>query len=214
MTKLEKTYGFRMPITAKEYAKGNRYCSIRKSGSEKSSGLAVFLLDKTDVIHDSLGKVRKTTKHLHLHSRLPGIIRRVIPNEACILTETSYYNDINIHTTYVNNHFDVETFGVVVETFILDKAMEESEFLGMNAEFIDLEMEKEVGEAMVVYKKIKVEVNSCLIGWIANEIEKSLRNMIIEHHQLILNTKNEWRDVTHEELEKLENEVFDYKEFK
>lgn len=118
MTKVSNVFEFILPIKRTDYNIGNRHTSIQKYKADQSQGFKISLIKKEFTDHDLFGKVHSTTIHLHLHSKIPGVIRKVIPDAACIVTETSFYNERLIHTSYKNNHFSHDVFNIKIETHI------------------------------------------------------------------------------------------------
>ncbi|EEQ82202.1 hypothetical protein NCER_101109 [Vairimorpha ceranae BRL01] len=202
MTKISKLYELKLPLKKSEYNNGNRYASIHKYKKEKSQGYKITLIKKESNVHDTLGKVNTTIKYLHLHSKIPTIVRKCIPDAACILTEISHYSDKLIETSYKNNHFSHDVFNVKIETRITT----ENPYPDMELEVVDY---SNGDDYIKCYKRIDVEINNWMMGWIAHEISESMKNQILEHHQLVVNLKDEWCDISVVELDKLENELYD-----
>lgn len=57
------------------------------------------------------------------------------------------------------------------------------------------------------YKLVHVTVNSFGLGWITSEIDKMLRNLLMEVQQKVIETYDEWADLSNEDIEKLEKEM-------
>lgn len=201
MAKVSKVFEFILPIKNTQYNIGNRYTAITKYISDGDKGFKISLINKESTDHDEYGKVQSTTKHLHLHSKIPNMIRKVIPDAACTVTETSHYNEHIIHTSYKNNHFSNEVFSIKIETRI----SEENPFPGVEKETIDISGDE---ESIKCYKKMDVEVNNFFLGWIANEISKTMKSQIIDHHNLMINTKEAWLNKSQADIDKLEEETF------
>ncbi|WUR03590.1 phosphatidylinositol transfer protein [Vairimorpha necatrix] len=201
MTKVTHIFEFLLPLNKDEFNLANRFAILHKYKTDKSSGFRIKLIKKESLTHNVMGDVESTTKHLHLHSKIPYIVRQCIPDAACILTEISHYNDSLIHTSYKNNHFDEEIFQITVETHLTN----ENPFPGQEVEVQDLSNGE---ESIKIFKKVDIEINNWMMGWIAHEIAKDMKKELIEHHHIIMRTKEEWKNTNLTELDKLEHEIF------
>lgn len=214
MTRVERVYGFILPVSSEEYIKGNKYSSIIKAQEDKKNGMLIELVERGEEHHDNLGKVKKTVKKLHLHSKIPGIVRKVIPDDACVIREISYSSIDKIRTIYHNNHFCKTTFNITIDTITVNGNMRNNPFEVDNVEYHDL-TNKSTGQAnkefSICYKHVAVEVNKYFLGWIANEIDSRLRGVLVDHHEFIVKNKNEWIDITQSDIEELEADAFDFK---
>lgn len=129
-------------------------------------------------------------------------------------------------TSYKNRHFDEKTFILHIKTKISNKDIEN--IFGMETapkeEAIDFRSFnkkdiKKVGErdysgewserlpSIYVYKLIDVSINSFGFGWITKDIDKHVRNMLVDVQQQIIETYDEWKNLSEEELVKLEKEM-------
>ncbi|KAK6089295.1 hypothetical protein P3W45_001703 [Vairimorpha bombi] len=201
MARVSKVFEFILPIKNTQYNIGNRYTAIKKYISDGDKGFKISLINKESTNHDEYGRVESTIKHLHLHSKIPSMIKKLIPDAACTVTETSYYNEEIIFTSYKNNHFSNEVFSIKIETRI----SEENPFPDVEKETINIAGDE---ESIKCYKKMDVEVNNFFLGWIANEISKSIKNQIIDHHTLMINTKDTWLNKSQADIDELEEETF------
>jgi hypothetical protein len=207
MTRVDKVYGFILPISSEEYARGNKYGSILQAREDKRTGTRIELVESTEEHHEHLGKVKKTVKNLHLHKRIPGIIRKVIPDNACIIKETSYSSIDKIRTHYHNTHFSKTTFNLTINTITIDGEVRNNPFEYEDLEYHDL-THKPGLQTSICYKHVSVEVNKYMLGWIAYEIDKSIKTLLVKHHQNIVIKKGEWMEMTMKELEEMERESF------
>lgn len=109
-------------------------------------------------------------------------------------------------STYVNKHYDSETFKLTVKTIIKNEE-EESVFKvkDCKTQFYDLAKDKE--SYCYVYKLIQVTVNSMIFGWVADKIKNSVRDMLNKFHEKVIETESEWINMKEEELIKLEEEM-------
>ncbi|ORD94278.1 hypothetical protein ECANGB1_942 [Enterospora canceri] len=127
-------------------------------------------------------------------------------------------------TTYKNRHFDEKTFKMRIDTKVC--AENSFKFTGVDAEVEELDFRTflknkvvKVGEndysgdyekkygAVYVFKYVEIELNSMVLGWIAKEILKVLRNNIVEIQQDIVKYRDKWIEMSEEELEKMEKDV-------
>lgn len=165
MVKLCKIYAFVIPLTQKQFNIGNRYALIKKYEKDKDSGIKIKFISRKKSIHITHGEIETTIKHFFLHSKIPSLIKKIIPDEACILTENSSYNDCIIYTTYLNNHYPSDVFKITVETSLSENNFSKS---------LDIKYYKytDLENQLICYKKLTIEINKFMCGWIANEIEK------------------------------------------
>lgn len=230
MGKVEKIYITMLPMTTEEYAVGQHHTVVSMTESECAGDLKVELLASEKAVHETLGKVQKTHKVMHLKSRIPRMLHSVIPEDACIVEEVSYNAYTRCHTVYKNKYFSRDTFNMAFNTVNRDggEVLEnpfgyDPEHIG-GIERISLDLHgapvnpsfdpsvyyhEESGRGrlsqdwveayrakgmplMVSYKHLTVEVNNFMMGWVSDEIEKTMRNVITSVQQRIFCTMDEW----------------------
>lgn len=203
MVKLVKKYAFIMPLTPKQFNIGNRYALLKKYKQDKTSGIKINLISREKSVHVKHGEIETTIKHFFLHTKIPSLIKKIIPDEACILTENSIYNDFIIYTTYINNHYPSNIFKITVETSLAERKPT-NDFDITYYKYTDLE------DQLICYKKLTIEINKFMCGWIAKEIDKNLLEQYVEHHDIIIKTIDEWKSFTYDDIDKLEHEAYGY----
>ncbi|KAL6121791.1 hypothetical protein NUSPORA_01241 [Nucleospora cyclopteri] len=126
-------------------------------------------------------------------------------------------------TKYKNKYFDENTFKMKIETVVnknpdykingYDK-VEEIDFRDFGGKKISKVEKRDYSgsydkkyECCYVYKGIDIEINSFGLGWISKEINKALRNMLVEFLQTIVETHSEWIQKSEEDLDGFEQEV-------
>ncbi|KAF9764014.1 Phosphatidylinositol transfer protein 4 [Nosema granulosis] len=213
MTKVERVYGFILPISSDEYVRGNKYSTIIKTLEDKKTGMLVELVERADEHHEHLGKVKKTVKNLHLHSRIPGIVKKVIPDNACIIKEISYSSSDRIRTIYHNNHFCKSLFSITIDTVTSSSISKNNPFDVEEIEYHNISLNHpQSSQESICYKHVSVEVNKYFLGWIAHEIDKHLRGVLVEHHENIVRKREDWINISQSDIEALEADAFNYKE--
>lgn len=122
MSKLEKIYVTALPMTTEEYAVAHQHTVLTMTEAESAGGFQVEILENATMTHDVLGKVDKTHKIMHLRSMIPAMLRSIIPEDACVVEETSYNAYTRCHTVYKNRYFSSNTFSMVFNTINIDGA--------------------------------------------------------------------------------------------
>lgn len=61
--------------------------------------------------------------------------------------------------------------------------------------------------SVYIYKLVDISINSFGFGWIVGEIDKQVKAMLMEVQQKIIESYDEWKNMTEEELSKLEQEM-------
>lgn len=129
-------------------------------------------------------------------------------------------------TTYKNRHFDKSTFSMTIKTKLRTEFIEnifkvEKDY---KTEIIDFRSYNKanlnkVGDrdysgnweekykSTYVYKLIDIDVNRFGFGWISGEIDKHVRNMLVDVQQKIIETYDEWKNLTEEEIVNMEKEM-------
>lgn len=126
-------------------------------------------------------------------------------------------------TKYKNRHFDEKTFKMSIDTkvttnpefkFNTDASMEDIDFRTYFKEKLyKTEGRDYTGnyeeryECVYVYKLVEIEINARLLGWVAKEILKLLKETVIEVQRDLVKHYPEWKDMNDEELDKYEDEV-------
>ncbi|EQB61083.1 hypothetical protein NAPIS_ORF01339 [Vairimorpha apis BRL 01] len=150
------------------------------------------LIKKYEKDKDSGIKIKFISRKKSIH---------ITHDEACILTENSSYNDCIIYTTYLNNHYPSDVFKITVETSLSENNFSKS---------LDIKYYKytDLENQLICYKKLTIEINKFMCGWIANEIDKNLLEQYVEHHHIIINTKEEWKKLSYDDIDKLERKTY------
>lgn len=114
---------------------------------------------------------------------------------------------------YVSKRYDEKTFKLMVRT----KIFETSSILnnvfdlepGFKSREIDMVPKGHEGATIWVYKLVEVQINSILLSWTAESIKNLLRDMLLQFQEKIIETEEEWKAISVEDLEKLEVETID-----
>lgn len=108
-------------------------------------------------------------------------------------------------TSYVSKHYDTDTFSLTIKTHV-KSSMEEKVFSeeGKRQEF-DFTNGKEA--KCYIYKLLKVTINSMIFGWVTDKVKNSVRDMLNGFCLKVIESENEWKDLTEEELVKIEEEM-------
>jgi len=109
-------------------------------------------------------------------------------------------------TSYVNKYYDANTFTLTVKTAVKD-VEEKGGVFGTDPEKVQVFDLSKGREGCYVYKLITVTINSLVLGWIAERIKNSVRDMLGKFHEKVIETEDEWKDMKEEELVKLEEEM-------
>lgn len=120
MGRVEKIYVTVLPMTTEEYAVGQQHAVVSMTASETTGDFKVELLENTTTMHETLGKVNKTHKLMHLKSKIPSMLHSLIPEDACLVEEMSYNAYDRCHTTYKNRYFSADTFNMSFNTVNLN----------------------------------------------------------------------------------------------
>lgn len=231
---IHKLYMIELPFTTKEYEICQLYTAARMSIDESHGDSGVEIVENRDVEHETFGKCRKTLKTMYLHSRVPKVIGKVVPKKWLIVDEIAYNAFPRCHTTYLNRRFGPETFqitiqsdhkdGPVVDENILN--IDEEVYKNITKEYIRLDEKildarynpkkfTETSERplynspvkMVCYKYVTVKIDYWGLEWTANEFNKYVRDIFLAAHQRMYCTYNEWKNLTIEDIRKLEKEA-------
>ncbi|KAI5169154.1 hypothetical protein PAEPH01_0486 [Pancytospora epiphaga] len=129
-------------------------------------------------------------------------------------------------TIYKNRCFDSNTFSLEVHTVGADEPHEKPFDLNTayKTEWIDF---RTYGKAdltktgsrdysgdweksfptIIVYKCVDISVNKFGLGWVTSEVNKMIRGLLISVQQKIVESYEEWANLTEEEIKSLENEM-------
>lgn len=108
-------------------------------------------------------------------------------------------------TSYINKYYDVGTFSLTIKTIVKDEKIESP--FGTDPDKVqsfDLSSGK---DGCFLYRLITVTVNSMMLGWIADRVKNSVRDMLGKFHEKVIETENEWKEIKEEDLIKLEEEM-------
>lgn len=128
-------------------------------------------------------------------------------------------------TIYKNRYFDTKTFSLQVKTHASTKV--QKNVFELDKDFKELEIDfrtynkkdlTKVGDrdytnweseypCINLYKLVDVSVNSFGMGWVASEVDKFIRNLLVDVQQKIIKSYDEWKDLTEEDLKTLEDEM-------
>ncbi|KAM0680219.1 hypothetical protein GINT2_001604 [Glugoides intestinalis] len=111
-------------------------------------------------------------------------------------------------TTYVSKHYDTNTFSLVVQT-IVENELNEDAFKEENSKAHDYDLANDQEPYCFVHKLIKVTVNSIFFGWIADQVKNSTRDTVNAFHEKVIETKDEWINLSEKDLVKLEEEMLE-----
>ncbi|TBT97470.1 phosphatidylinositol transfer protein [Hamiltosporidium tvaerminnensis] len=120
MTTLRKEYRIVLPVTLSEYNIAQLYTVAEMSKSESTGDTSIEILENIDFDHEIYGKCRKTIKTMNLNSKVPSVIRKVLPSKALSLEEVAYNLFPKCVTTYTNKAFSSSSFKVTVESLHID----------------------------------------------------------------------------------------------
>lgn len=108
-------------------------------------------------------------------------------------------------TSYVSKHYDTDTFSLIIKTHVKTK-MEEKVFSEEGKrQVFDFTNGKQAN--CYIYKLVKVTINSMIFGWVADKVKNSVRDMLSGFCTKVIETENEWKDLSEEDLVKLEQEM-------
>ncbi|KAM0676582.1 hypothetical protein BDAP_002878 [Binucleata daphniae] len=116
----EEKYEFRivLPLTVEQYNISQLYVVAQLSKSESTGDTSIKILENVDHEHPEYGKCRKTVKLMNLASRVPGIIRAVLPSKKALrVIETAYNAYPRCNTNYKNEYLDLSKFSMVVDSY-------------------------------------------------------------------------------------------------
>lgn len=117
-------------------------------------------------------------------------------------------NSSTCETRYVNRYYDVSTFSLSVKTHV--RREDEGNIFslpeGFKSQVFDLTRGR-TGDGVIVFKLVEVKINSTFFGWIAENIKNMLRDMLVKFQEKMIETEAEWKDMSEEELERLEEEM-------
>ena len=60
-----------------------------------------------------------------------------------------------------------------------------------------------------IYKLVHVTVNSMLLGWVCEQIKNMMKNMLTTFQNKLIETHDEWKNISEEELIELENKMIE-----
>lgn len=129
-------------------------------------------------------------------------------------------------TVYKNRYFDAKTFSLEVRTagthvlkeniFDLDKAFKEEflDFRTCNHAKIARVGERDYSgdwessyPCTIIYKLVDVSVNSFGLGWVAAEVDRMIRNLLVSVQQKIIQSYDDWVHLSEKEISDLENDM-------
>ena len=123
MTHIVKKYKIKLPFTVDEWRKGQRYALVKLSNDDMT-----ILTHKQNV--NDLYKITETHKVLNLKKKMPTIIKKLIPEQACFVDEYS----ITIEKT--NNkkieHLKINEEAHIDEGVIKEVKIQENIFKAIN----------------------------------------------------------------------------------
>lgn len=123
-------------------------------------------------------------------------------------TESSSTVTSTCETKYVSKHYDTNTFSLVVKTLVDDELNEEA-FKEEEGKIHTYDLAANQEPYCFVHKLVKVTVNSIFFGWMADQIKNSTRDMVNTFHERVIETKDEWMNLSEMDLVKLEEEMLE-----
>src|SRR5690606_35070709 len=120
---------------------------------------------------------------------------------------------------YKNKYFDPSTFSLEVKTYVANEAKDnpfeaKETHKTEDIDFVTFKKKNllKVGDrdysgdwttrypSIVCHKLVDVSVKSAFLGWVAGEIEKFFKGFLVNIQQQIIETYDEWKDLTEEEI--------------
>lgn len=119
---------------------------------------------------------------------------------------SSYMVSSSCETTYVNQYYDSTTFALTVRTMATKEYKENIfEQKGVTSSLIDYTDGKE--QAIYVHKLVSVTINSMMLGWMCEHVKSTIKAMLLKFQKKLIETKDEWKDISEEELIALESDM-------
>lgn len=110
MATVHREYIIPLPITPDQYKIAQLY-TVAKVSLQESTGDTSIQIDKNEDKNDEkYGKCRYTEKIFYLNSKVPGVIRAIVPSKALILEEKAFNSFPICHTFYKNRYFGIDEF--------------------------------------------------------------------------------------------------------
>lgn len=119
--------------------------------------------------------------------------------------ESEFFSS-SCETSYVNKHYDASTFSLSVKTIVKTEEGE-NVFQAEGSKFYSYDLSQGKEPFCYVYKLITVSINSMIFGWVADKVKNSVRDMLNKFHERVIETEEEWKNISEEELVKLEEEM-------
>lgn len=110
MTTIYREYILPLPFTPERYRIAQLYTVALFSQQAATGDTSIKINKNDDILDDKYGKCRYTEKIFYLNSKVPGVIRALVPKKALIVEETAYNSFPLCHTFYKNMAFSEETF--------------------------------------------------------------------------------------------------------
>jgi hypothetical protein len=205
MTTKIREYAIKIPFTLQDYRRGQRYVLAKYTTDE------VIILENKQRKEDKK-VISECKKILNLKKRLPSILTSVLNEKSLLLDEYSInideYSSKNelisssCVTSYVNQYYDTDTFTLTVKT-MTSSGKKENIFKEKNAKLEDIDL-SDSKDGIFIYKFISITINSMLVGWMADHIKNAMKNMLLKFQKKVIETENEWKNISEEELVVLE----------
>lgn len=110
MTTIYREYILPLPFTPEQYRIAQLYTVIKVSQQEATGDTSIQIKKNEDVDDEIHGKSRYTEKIFYLNSKVPGVIRAVVPRKALIVEEFAFNSFPTCHTYYTNRAFSEKSF--------------------------------------------------------------------------------------------------------
>ncbi|KRH93686.1 Phosphatidylinositol transfer protein [Pseudoloma neurophilia] len=110
MTKIFREYVIPLPFSSQKYRIAQLYTVALVSQQEATGDTAIKIVQNDDINHEIYGNCRLTNKIFYLNSKVPSVIRAVVPKKALIVEENAYNAFPICHTFYKNQAFSEDTF--------------------------------------------------------------------------------------------------------
>lgn len=139
-----------MPMSVEEYQTAQLYMTAKSTRMEadRENGAKVEVLKNELCEHPQYGKGQFTLKVYHMHNKLPGWLRALVPKKKAVLREESYNCYPHIETTLTLDMFS--KFKVVIRSEHRDGQtdadnvhnLSKKELKTRTVEYVDIAMDK------------------------------------------------------------------------
>lgn len=110
MTTIYREYIIPLPLTLPQYRRAQLFTVANISTQQSTGDTAIQIDANEDMDHEEYGACRYTNKVFFLNSKVPGVIRAVVPGRALVVEEVAYNAFPKCWTAYTNRAFEKDTF--------------------------------------------------------------------------------------------------------